>query len=291
MKDDNESNILSPSSIGKSTLVSFLANYQYSFPTIEWEHSINTWGARDLELIRFLSEIAFSQWDIFYADRDSYFRMRHIDNTIKDTLTKKELLEDVIPTQLSKINTIELVRNYQSQEETGESREVYRGEYQLNNEAEYIIIESPSGNLLNATFSIDGGSANIAVLTKGYYLAFAVILGTQGSTVTVVANSTKNTNEMKTQYVMTNKSSNEKEQKITFDSFTNFLPQYYISNSPILSMIPSYEIDLEYNGDPSYEAGDYINVETEDATIKKMFIQRNYIKYDGGLSGKLKGVE
>lgn len=290
LKDYNETNILSPSSISKALLLSFLANYQYSFATIDWESNINTWALRDNELIRFLSQIAFSQWDILYADRESYFRIRHIDNTIKDTLTKNELLDDVIPTQISKINTLELIRNHQSQEETGESKEIFRGDYVLHERYEYILIESPTGNLLNASFSIDG-AGDIAVLTKGYYLAFAIIDGTVGSTITVVANSTKTTNETKTPYIMSNRGVSEKEVKLTFDSFTNQLPQYYIARSPILDMTPSYELELEYNGDPSIEAGDYINIETEDGTIKPIFIEKNYFKFDGGLSGRIKGVE
>ena len=63
-----------------------------------------------------------------------------------------------------------------------------------------------------------------------------------------------------------------------------------ISQINTLDYTPSYEISFEYNGDPSLEAGDYINVETPYG-YKKLFIQKNRIKFDGGLEGSIEGVE
>lgn len=290
MQDENETNILSPSSISSTDLESFMANYQYPFNVVDWKHNINTWAVYGKELIKFLSEIAFSQWDIFYANRNGELKMKSINYDIVGTITKSELLDDVIPIKLSKINTIELIRNYQSQEETGDSKEIYRGEFVLEKHYQYVLIESPTGNLINASFSIDG-AGDITVLTKGYYLAFAIIDGTLGDTITIVGSSSKNTNQTKTPYIITNRGVNEKEVKLTFDSFTNQLPKYYMQNSPILNMTPSYEIELDYNGDPSYEAGDYVNVETEDGTIKPIFIEKHHFHFDGGCDGSIRGVE
>ena len=57
-----------------------------------------------------------------------------------------------------------------------------------------------------------------------------------------------------------------------------------------LEYTPSYEISFEYNGDPSLEAGDYIEVETPYG-YKPVFIQKNRFTFNGGLSGSIEGVE
>ena len=62
------------------------------------------------------------------------------------------------------------------------------------------------------------------------------------------------------------------------------------SKLPILENAPSYEINFEYNGDPSLEAGDYIEVETPYGN-KPVFIQKNRFTFNGGLSGSIEGVE
>ena len=49
-------------------------------------------------------------------------------------------------------------------------------------------------------------------------------------------------------------------------------------------------MSFDYNGDPSIESGDYINVETPYG-YKPLFIQKNYFKFDGGLEGRIEGVE
>ena len=64
----------------------------------------------------------------------------------------------------------------------------------------------------------------------------------------------------------------------------------YISDIYILNYTPSYKMDFDYNGDPSLEAGDYINVETPYG-YKPLFIQKNHFKFDGGLEGYIEGVE
>ena len=80
---------------------------------------------------------------------------------------------------------------------------------------------------------------------------------------------------------------------LEFDSFVNFFATSnlgYINNTNILERTPSYEMSFDYNGDPSLEAGDYINVETPYG-YKKLFIQKNRFKFDGGLEGSIEGVE
>lgn len=58
----------------------------------------------------------------------------------------------------------------------------------------------------------------------------------------------------------------------------NYIRNNYKNNS----------IEIEYNGDPSYEPNDCINVETRYGA-KNIRILSTYIKFDGGLEGKIKG--
>lgn len=50
-----------------------------------------------------------------------------------------------------------------------------------------------------------------------------------------------------------------------------------------------YSIELDYNGDPSLEAGDLVNLETRYG-LMKMRIQEHRLKFNGALSGSIKGV-
>ena len=83
-----------------------------------------------------------------------------------------------------------------------------------------------------------------------------------------------------------NKGANEKEVVINFQS--KIVKD--INSINTLNYTPSYEMKFDYNGDPSLEAGDYINVETPYG-YKPLFIQKNRFKFDGGLEGYIEGVE
>lgn len=52
----------------------------------------------------------------------------------------------------------------------------------------------------------------------------------------------------------------------------------------------SYKVELEYNGNTKIKAGDYINVESNYGTVP-IFVQKHTLKYNGGLSGSIEGVE
>ena len=62
-------------------------------------------------------------------------------------------------------------------------------------------------------------------------------------------------------------------------TFSNFFDKTY-----------SYEVDLDYNGNPTIEAGDYIEVESNYGKVP-IFVQKHTLKYNGGLSGSIEGVE
>lgn len=293
LKDDNETTILSPSSIDKTTFERWLENYPYIFKKIDWEHNINTWSIKDLSFINVLSEVAFTNWSIFYADRNGDLNIRHINTTSVETLKREDIFDDVLLDKLSKINTIELVRTFETQSAVEEETEVYRSDFVLTKPIEVFAVLSNSNLLNNAGFRIEssGDYADIIFLNVGYYVAFVEVAGTVGDTITIIVSTFKRSERANQIYTMTNKKANEKEIKLTFDSFTNYLPKPYMQNSPILNMTPSYETKFNYNGDPSLEAGDYINVELEDETITSIFIEKSHFKYDGGLEGSIEGVE
>jgi hypothetical protein len=286
LKNDNETDFFK-TSLSQTAFETFMSNYNYPINTLNWSHGVSSVALDKTGLLDFLKEMTFSQWNIMYADRDNKLNFKAIDTSIKETLTKNELLEDVSYKNIDKINTVRLMVTKTGSGVTVTNREVLSTTVTLSNASEVFLIESSSPQLALATLSQTGGTS-ASIISQGMYMAFVKVQGNVGDTVTLKFESTHDYNPYKDTQVKTN--NKEPEIVLEFDSFANYLPAQYIQNSNILDIAPSYEMSFDYSGDPSIEAGDYINVETPYG-YKPLFVQKNRIKFDGGLEGSIEGVE
>lgn len=287
LKDDNET-VFFNTTLNETNFNNFMSNYNYNHAN-NWTINCSTMLWRENNLLKFLKDLAFWQINLFYADRNNTLTFKSVDNTIKDTLTKSELINDVQYTTIDKLNTLTIIKNTYTN--TGSNnRDIIKETVTLTKSPQVFLIIADSPDMLSATVSQSGGnSANI--VCSAFYSLFVKVTGTIGNNVTLTFNTSTVANT-------TQKAFSKQESGATNQNILEFNSGiYYIVNDevlthrfPIIEKAPSYEISFDYNGDPSLEAGDYINVETPYG-YKKVFIQKNQFKFNGGLQGSIEGVE
>lgn len=284
LKADNNYKLFK-STMSKSDFQTFMANYNYEFNNLDYSTINNIENINNKYLINLLKDISFFNTTLFYADRDNKLNLKYIDTISKDNLSKSELINDANYKKIDKINTLVYTSPAQHSMNVTGSRLIYERQIRLEKSPQIVLCESNIPNMMDSITHVDGADS-VEVISQGYYFTFIKITGTVGATVTIRMASSYEMVETIGTETKTTKSSNEKEIVLNFNSKL----VRNISNINTLNYTPSYEMNFEYNGDPSFEAGDYINVQTPYG-YKPLFIQKNYFKFDGGLEGRIEGVE
>lgn len=238
---------------------------------------------------------------IFYFDRNNNLIIRAIDNTITNTITKKELIGNVNYINVEKMNAFNLERTLYSISSSNNANDKYDFEISvlLEESSQVVVLESNDVNCFynmnDSYLTVTGANSYSIVKASGktknefWFAMFISITGTVGSTVSI-----KGQRPNKLNVSQTNKTIKigEGEPLLVInnpffvtpyweydDMFTNFFNKAY-----------SYKASFEYNGDPTIKAGDYIEIETDYGNIS-LFVQKHRLKFDGGLSGSIEGVE
>ena len=284
LKADNNYNLFK-STMSKSDFQAFMANYNYEFNNLDYSTVNEIINIDNKYLINLLKDISFLNTTLFYADRDNKLNLKYIDTISKDNLSKSELINDANYKKIDKINTLVYTSPAQHSMNSTGSRLVYDRTITLETSPQYVLCESNIANMMDSIVHADG-SDSVDVISQGYYFTFIKLTGTVGNSIHIQMASPYDIVETIGTQSKTTKSSNEKEIVLNFNSKL----VKNISNINTLNYTSNYEMNFEYNGDPSLEAGDYINVETP-YSYKPLFIQKNRLRFDGGLEGYIEGVE
>lgn len=257
----------------------------------------------NLNLMNYIKDITIHDYSIVYANRENKLIIRNpISNTV-DSITKQELINDAQYIKLERINT--LIKNDTRDITQGEQKDGTNTTIFSSSNAEFVLTKSPQNfaiknegirNVwaleLNRNFSYTGvSSAEIVYGSNNYTIVRAT--GTVGNTANfncIYENHTIESKKAGQNYEITNKTSGQRKVALEINSVYNAYPGRVRTDLGQLEYAPSYEMRFDYNGDPSLEAGDYINVETPYG-YKPLFIQKNRFKFDGGLEGSIEGVE
>ena len=285
LKDDTEFDLFNLVMSEWNFKLYMLFNYDYEFDNLDYSTINSISNINNKYLINLLKEISFFNTTLFYADRNNKLNLKNIDLDIKDNLTKTELIKDVEYKKIDKINTLMYLSPAQYSMNTTGSRLVYEREITLETSPQIVLCESNIPNMMDSITHVDGADS-VSVISQGYYFTFIKITGTVGNTMTIRMASPYDMLETISTKKRSNKGANEKEVVINFQS--KIVKD--INSINTLNYTPSYKMKFDYNGDPSLEAGDYINVETPYG-YKPLFIQKNHFKFDGGLEGYIEGVE
>lgn len=262
----------------------FMDNYDYEFNNLDFYPVYNADCINNIYLLNYLKDISFFNNTLLFADRNNKLNLKNIDTSIKDSLTKTELINDANFIKIDKINTFIYPTETTSSIEPVTNRVIYDTNVTLEKSPQYILCSFSSPNFGTSVSQTTAASAEM--YSSGNYLCFVKLTGTVGNTVNFKLSSQYNVNIGEQISKKTIKSQNEKENAIEINSKL----KKDINSINVLNYTPSYEMRFDYNGDPSLEAGDYINVETPYG-YKPLFIQKNRFRFDGGLEGSIEGVE
>lgn len=288
LKDDNEFDVFR-SGINKERFINCLNNYNYNFNIVDWNRNVAFFRYNNDSLIQILKDVAFWEDMLFYENRSNNIIMKNMDSDIKDIITKNELIEDVKYKKIDKINVIEITNKSMNANKEVDSREILKTTVKLSKNSEIFLLKGSEPNFIDSISISQSGGSSASIISQGYYMVFVKVSGTIGAEVTITITGTRQRSLAENKiYLKDNSAKNEV--KLVFDSPVSVYTNPYLSNSNILQRTPSYEMNFEYNGDPSLEAGDYISVQTPYG-YKNLFIQKNHFKFDGGLEGRIEGVE
>ena len=285
IKDTNKS-LDSSIFIHSHKLQSRLENYLNTCYDYDYNISIDNTETMILSHLKYDSLNALLQKmamidGIYFVDRNNNITIKNIDKTIKEQLTKNVLLKDIKYSNIDNKKGIKLL-DRQTKSETKASEIVY--EYELTKEEEEICITSNSMNLFGATATATNVDTINVISDNFFSIIFLKLTGTVGAkaTITISTQAEYTTNETELDY-------GEKNSNIAIDN-NLYLALYSNNYSAFIEKIPTYKVELEYNGNPTIKAGDYIEVESNYGKVP-IFVQKHTLKYNGGLSGSIEGVE
>ena len=252
---------------------------------------------KSLNMIDFIKKWSLYQNGIFFINRNNNAIVKSIDTNTINEITKNELINDASYKKLDKINTINIIR------ETKETNDTYGGNettYKMFDDYQFVLeksdslvaIEKPTSHLMSNFVNVFSNVTSGEIVWDNGNFLIARVVGTVGATASLTSSwtsyySSRNSKAIKKTVSTYTTNSVEKN---TIEIYDELSVGSGLRYSNILNYAPSYEMSFEYNGDPSLEAGDYINVETPYG-YKPLFIQKNRFVFDGGLTGSIEGVE
>lgn len=283
-------------SMTKNMFLDFVnSNYNYDFLLNTGKDNCGSTFMVDYNLLKdFLLDYALRTMSIIYADRNNNICIETIDNNIKETLHKEDLIENASFKIVDKINTVEIIKPkcVSGKTEYGED-DVYVNvvdeTFTLTKQNEVFTIRNSGGNIFGLENVTHTGGSDAQVLSTGLYMAFVQITGNIGEQVSIKGEAIDTMpSNTKSSDIYTNRT-DENEHRFVFDSPLNMAYNTDDLGQYILNQATKYEVQANYIGLPYITAGDTINIETEYG-YKTIFVEKSELKFDGGLTGNITGV-
>lgn len=246
---------------------------------------------------------------IFYVDRNNKIIIRKVNKEIQDSISKVELLNDIKYINVPKINkaTITCLSGQSALSQEPNDKDNFDVTYTLEEPYQYFCITSDDTEVGLTAFKNEyltvTGATSYSII-KGdffssndfYYMLFIRIEGTVGSQVNIKGRlpykMVSTIGKVQNNKYSFGNGENSVEIENPFFEFGPFISSnlYQADLSNFFDKTYSYKVELEYNGNTKIKAGDYINVESNYGTVP-IFVQKHTLKYNGGLSGSIEGVE
>lgn len=233
-------------------------------------------------------------YGVFYVDRDEKIVVRGIDTTITNSLSLTEQLNEPKYSKENNYKNITYSTEYYSGADVVNKN--INLKKKLDKEEIYLAIEVDdlTGTQVdNYNIQFSGVSS---VVIDGYNekntsfnFIFLKINGNVGDvadiTITYTAYASKDKTIVDKKYY-DDVISNINISNVCLNSF--YGEDYNFTK--FIEKIYRYSLNVEYNGDPTIQAGDIIKVETEYGYVP-IFIQKHILTFNGGLNGQIEGVE
>lgn len=218
---------------------------------------------------------------IYYVDRNNKIIVRNIDETIQEQLSKSELLEDIKYSNVNNTKGIKVLRK-QTKSENKSTQITF--EYKMTKEEEEICLVSDNMNMFGATATATNVDSISVISSDFFSIIFLKLVGTIGEVANITISSEREytTNEIEYNF-------GEENPNIEIDNDLYYV-RFVNDFDAFIEKIPTYEVSCDYNGNPTIHAGDYIEVESNYGMVP-IFVQKHSLKFNGGLSGNIEGVE
>lgn len=288
----------------KDYLTSYLTS-NYSFEhniTLENKTQFTYGDLKRTNLAEFLQNLSMIE-GIFYIDRDNTIILKNIDKTIKERLTKNELLNDISYKNEDKVESFNYTYYAGSIEISSDDNDKDNFTTGITLESDEQIICLTSDDPTSFAFMRDSyitqtGADSVSIIKTGstndfYYMIFLKVKGKIGSSVTIKGRTPKKINysfDTKTNLIKVSNTNKEPSFDLNNPVYVGSIPTYYNKFPNFIDKFYSYSVSLDYNGNPNIKAGDYIEVESNYGMVK-LFVTKHTLTYSGGLSGSIEGVE
>lgn len=270
------------------------------FDMVSYFYPPLTENLNSARILKLIGDYAICNNCILYVDRDNMTIIENINNEIKDKISKSELLYDIKYINIPKIKKIKVespipqyVQGALSETTLKRGAIIYQGMFKLKSTEEMHFIERKTAANVTVTSSNPNVTAILSTTSSTRYLGELVLQGSVGDETIVTITLTQDT----TTYDYSSKDNytldiiGEEEVNISVDlsfqpnsSTGNDILKHYKDN------YPTYRVNFDYNGNPLIQAGTYIEVESNYGIIP-IFVTKHKLKYNGGLSGSIEGVE
>lgn len=255
----------------------------------------------DVKLLEYLQNISIAFKTIMYIDRNNTLRINRIrqDYTIED-LSYNELLDKPKITKIKPINVVRIKYDnvFTKLDSTEKDMEI---EYVLKSNEDIIKMSTDYNKAITYIDDVSGGS--VSVIENNNYIVFYKITGNQGDTVNFKQKYIERIDGRNESYEFNYNDEIYKEKDknvLEFDG--KYLKYIYLNDgfdydsvkynfaNYYLNKRNQYEFEFEFNGNPKFEAGDIVYVES-DYAYTPIFIESITHKFDGGLSCSVKGID
>lgn len=288
----------------KDYLTSYLtSNYSFNYNiTLDNKTQFTFRQFKRTNLADFLQNLAMVE-GIFYIDRDNTITLKNIDKTIKERLTKNELLNDISYKNEDKVESFNYTYYAGSIEFSTDDndKDNFTTDITLENEEQIICLISDdptSFAFMKDEYITQTGADSVSIIKTGstndfYYMIFLKVKGKIGNDVTIKGRTPKKINysfDTKTNLIKVSNTNKEPSFDLNNPVYVGSIPTYYNKFPNFIDKFYSYSVSLDYNGNPNIKAGDYIEVESNYGMVK-LFVTKHTLTYSGGLSGSIEGVE
>lgn len=278
-----------PTSITEDKFKQFL---NFSYYNYRFEYDFQKWSGMsmakisDENIIDFLRPVAVLQNTVLCVTNDNKIKFLTLNDNIVETLTYTELKEKPNFDKSDKVNTVILVK-YNTKSTSNNSKETYN--HIMQEENDYISIKSNYS--YSGSFTQTGASL-MGTIAKGLHLTTLLLVGNVGNNVTITVSGNTVYEESSSELVVY-RDNQIPVSKVTYkldnEVVTFYNPAVKQISDFIFNHSFDYKVNLSYNGNPTYECGDKISVET-DYGYKNIIITKHELTFDGSLSGKIEGV-
>lgn len=281
-----------------STLSKYLSDvYGYVF-SLDIGTAYNTF-LKHTELLSYLQTVFSFMTNInyqakFYISRKNMVIFDRIIFTPVDSITRKELLEDVKYESKTVLNKVKIkdIDNYSAHSST--QNDVLNQTYTLTSTEEYrwfTFNKRIARTNNNQTFSYtNNGNGKAELIDYNNWLAYVKFTGNVGDIVTIHLNAFVYDNPPTIEFIESNNVP-------IGDTLSLDFIEYFNANNDHLKATANYYLNVDkkykvtgnYIGDPSYTPGDTITVETKFGN-KDIIMTKHKLTFDGGLSGSFEGM-